>query len=177
MGLFRDHPQVPKEGHHFPDPSGYTVNADSIDSLLAAIVIYRKNNGLPPGNPEYELEQYYRVTFPWLYSKENMATEKPEDPVSRWIREAWKTPKHEFASEHIISERIESCKKCEHLRPRTKDTEILRRVAILSGGRAKEIGTCAIFHWDCGLACLFGGLPPRDGPNDNIAGKCFWMSK
>jgi hypothetical protein len=156
MPLVFDHPSVPPAGFDFKDPSGVTINAPSARKLIEKIAQFRLANGKPKGNPHAEVEADYRVRYPWLVSKVGATPETPEDPVSKWLNRAWKSPikEREFADSTVIEERLSICKECEHCVTHVYAPEAKRRMAILGCGRVTNMSACSVHHWPVGLAAL-----------------------
>lgn len=155
MPLILDHAVSPPEGHHLIDPSGVTIRAGSIQALLTAITSYRAQNGQPAGQPELEVERYYRDKYPWLISKVGTTAATPEDPVVRWLNRAWRTPIKDWAESETVNARLATCGACEHYAPdHPFDREATRRLIILGAGKLRAAGACKVHHWACGLAVL-----------------------
>lgn len=153
--LLLDHARPIPGGPSFLDPSGYLVRAKSISELLAAIASYRKNNGLPAGNPAREVETRFAVDYPWLISNTGTTPEVIQDPVARWLNRAWKSPIKDWAESETVIARLNTCLACEHYAPdHPFDGDSKRRLIILGAGRLKEAGACKVHHWACGLAIL-----------------------
>lgn len=157
MPLLFEHPRQPPGGHHYPDPCGITIRADTLQALLDKIAIVRKNNSFAPGNPAKEVEAFYAKEHPWLVTKVGETPEALEDPIARWVNRMWKeAPKH-FIDTIPVATRVNACLTCEHYHP---DHPLdRRRLAILGAGRLHDMGACDVHHWACGLAVL---LPKND---------------
>jgi len=153
--LILDHPREPPEGHYYPDPSAYTVRAKSLRELLNAISSYRTQNALPAGNVTQEVEDFYRVQFPWLVSKVGVNPVVREDPIARWLNRIWRAPIKDWAESEKVEGRMATCLACPHYAPdHPFDRDSKRRLYILGGGRFSETGACKVHHWAVGLAML-----------------------
>lgn len=155
MPLILDHSVAPPEGHHLIDPSGVTLRAGSITALAESIASYRKQNGQPAGSPLLEIERYYRDKYPWLITLVGTTPAVIEDPVSRWLNRAWRTPIKDWAESETVNARLNTCATCEHYAPdHPFDKEATRRLIILGAGRLRTAGACKVHHWAVGLAVL-----------------------
>jgi len=179
--------------HHFSDPSsGILFRTDDFPALLAKITDYRVGNGLPMGDPEQEVLQFYAKSFPWSVIEEksgkilsdtngsvidnpdtNPANLSQSERLYRWVNEVWRNPPTTLLHSEDATSRVSYCQKCPHHRPPTSDTpqneprakEANRRVMVLTKCRpAPGVGFCAHFGWDCRLACLLSHLSEVDGP-------------
>lgn len=162
MPLLVNHPQKPPSGHHFQDPSGQILKAESIPALIKAVESYRANNTLPAGDPAAEIERFYAEKFPWLISKVSdgigaHATLHPttkSEPLRPWINRMWRNPPKHWQEAEVAKARLAICEKCPHycdlgfLGP-----EYSRRLLILAAGRmAASALHCSAHAWACGLA-------------------------
>ncbi len=155
MPLVFDHSVPPPEGHHFVDPSGLTITAGSLRILLGSIASYRAQNGQPPGNPEAEVERYYKTKYPWLITKVGTTPAVIEDPVARWINRAWKSPVKDWAETETVNARLATCLPCEYYDPdRQFGADATRRIVVMGAGRLRTAGACRVHHWPIGLAIL-----------------------
>lgn len=153
--LLLDHPRGIPGGPSFKDPSGYLIRAKTIPELLTTIASYRRNNGLPAGDPLREVERVFSVDYPWLISNVGQLAAAPVDPIARWLARAWKTPIKDWAESETVNARLNTCLTCEHYAPdHAFDSDSKRRLIILGAGRLKEAGACKVHHWACGLSVL-----------------------
>ncbi len=131
------------------------MTAGSLRILLDSITSYRAQNGQPPGNPEAEVERYYKVKYPWLITNVGTTPVAIEDPVARWVNRAWKSPVRDWAESETVNARLSTCLGCEHYDPdRTFDAEATRRIVIMGAGQLRTAGACKVHHWPIGLAIL-----------------------
>lgn len=153
MALLHDHPQKPPAGDHFTDPTGVILRAKSIEELLTSIVRYRSNNGLPKGNPAREVEDFYRVQYPWLVQGEPEPTAK-QDQLDAWLNRIWRNPPHRWVDESKVETRLNGCFGCpEYDAEWRPDPAGLKRLMVLGGGRYHQgAGFCRHHRWACGLA-------------------------
>lgn len=171
MPLIHDHPQVPPEGHYFPDQTGVTIRGDSVRDLVAKVTDYRATNGLPMGSPSAEIETFYAGQFPWLISKVGAAPAADIDPFAEWLRREWKEPIKEWSMDYEIDQRQKKCAECPHFStlPDTVTMEQRRRLLILMGGKSQDVSPyCA--HFFASLAVVWRRLSPllrRDGVNSD----------
>lgn len=155
MPLIFDHAAQPPGGYRFADPSGCEIRSAKLRDLLKSIAVYRQNNGLPPGNPEQEVEAVYRTEYPWLVSKVGLTVTAAPDPLDRWIADAWKRPPKLFDSEVVIDRRRGACAVCPHWEPEASlTTDQLRRATLLGASSYRDHGRCRVHNWPCGLAVL-----------------------
>lgn len=171
MPLIRDHPQQPLGGHLFADPSGHSIRAKDIDVLLARIIDYRRANGLPPGNPEAEVERDYRTRFPWLVSNVGTIATPPEDPVTKWVKRLWKLPPKKWVETVEREARAETCITCPHHKEWTPGVDLGRRITIIGAGRERGgLGRCSHFNTACGLMVAIQDHDLPDAP------ACCWLT-
>lgn len=155
MPLIYDHPRQPPGGPYFVDPSGHTIRNESLEGLIKEIARYRTINGLPAGNPEKEVEQFYAVKFPWLITNVGTTPVATEDPVARWLNRAWRSPIKDWAEAETVEARASTCEACKHYAPMHRfDSDSMRRLMVLGAGRLRPMGACKAHLWACGLAIL-----------------------
>lgn len=155
MPLVFDHAQTPPAGYSFPDPSGFTLKAESLRGLLTRVADYRRTNGFSPGNPASEIEAYYLIHHPWLVTKVGKNPAIIQDPVERWINRMWLNPpkEREFAESETIRSRLETCTTCpNYVESHPFSIETRRRLEVLGVGRISSMSTCKVHHWAVGLA-------------------------
>jgi hypothetical protein len=155
--LIHDHPQSPPGGYPFTDPSGVSFQKDNLRLLLSAIRDFRATNGLPPGNPEAEVEAAYKTLYPWLITRVGTTPIANEDPVARWVGRQWRLPPKEkdFAESETVRTRLETCTACPHYTPEhSYDAGTARRLTILSVARMQDFSACRAHAWSVGLASL-----------------------
>jgi hypothetical protein len=155
--LIFDHASAPPDGYTFKDPAGVTLTAPSLRELPPKVASFRASNGLPPGNPHAEIEADYRVRYPWLVSKVGLTPATPEDPVSRWLNRAWRSPvkERDFADSQLTEERLLTCAGCSHrVQTHAYSPESRRRLTILGCGRVTDTAVCSVHHWPVGLAAM-----------------------
>ena len=159
MPLIRNHAaMIPGGVHVFTDPTGVTLKHETIDGLLADIARYRTNNGMPPGDPERELERLYKVKYPWMVSKTGPEGETPLlAKETAWLGQLWRNAPKEWANKDEVDRRKWVCQGCEHFRPnRSPDAVDRWRIMVLGRGRGSpDMGICHEQGWYCGLAILF----------------------
>lgn len=153
MPLIRNHAQQPFGGHVFVDPTGHHITAKTVDVLLARIAEFRQANGLPPGNPEAEVEADYRTRFPWLVTPVGSVPQPVVDPVARWVNRIWKSPPRKWVESVERERRAETCVACPHYDAgHSPDADTARRILILGAGHERQMGACRHYGWACGLA-------------------------
>jgi len=171
MALAYDHARQPPEGHYLADPTGHIIRTKTLRELAPAIALFRKQNGLPPGNPSAEIEQFYLKQFPWLVSKLAPPPAATEDPVKRWLNRAWRAPVKSWANSEATEQRMGTCVQCQYyVADYAFDQDATRRLAVLAGGRLKPAGACKVHHWACGLTALM------DNPGATIAVEGCWAA-
>lgn len=177
MPLIRNHAQQPPGGHVFVDPTGHHIAAKTVEVLLARIIEFRQANGLPPGNPEAEVEADYRTRFPWLVSKVGTIAAPQQDSVARWVNRMWKSPPRRWVESVERERRAETCVACPHYdAAHQPDADTARRILILGAGRERQMGACLHHGFACGLAvaiqdhdadpiegCWVKSVPPTTG--------------
>jgi hypothetical protein len=152
------HPQRPSEGHYFPDPSGVTLRADSVQLLIEAVTEYRLKNSLHPGNPYAEIEAFYAKQFPWLVTKVGITPAPMPDAVSIWVDRMWKEriQSTKFVDSEIAEARAKVCENCPHHDQNHRFIgESTRRLIMLGAGRLHAMGACKVHQWAPGLALLY----------------------
>lgn len=159
-----------KPFHHSQPIGGYTfmvadtvLTGDTPKDVIAKIAEYRRNSGLPAGDPHHDLAEFTRTKYPWLVMEVN--EESPDDEGSEehlareYVTAMWARSPVEHEEVHIQKERFQGCLGCPNYRKLNADKVTIIRATVLSPGlmpdivRGDEHGFCEHHLWVCSVAC------------------------
>lgn len=178
MPLIFDHAQSPPPGHYYPDPSGWTIRSPSLRQLLMDIREYRRVNGMMAGNPYTDVENFYKVEFPWLVTPVGTSPLAQIDPLYRWMNRTWMKKHRPMMETEPIAARLATCLACPHYDPTIQfDEDTMRRMIILGAGKLRIAGICRAHHWPCGLAVLMSDPEPISSDISGCWANCSHSSE
>jgi hypothetical protein len=159
-------------GHHFPEKEN-VFKADSFDELVDDVRYFRIHNGRPAGDVEQEILRHYQSIAPNLVEEaidgalQNDTSDGGLADVMRWLVRKSSAPIKEFLDNNQAGNREKICANCrfnETLDDSDIEEEIVRRVFLLSRGKAKaSLGWCRKKKWANGLAAVDPSVKQKDG--------------
>ena len=119
---------VPPGGFHFVerhDGIEIKIESTSVEAVAAALLQYRVNNGLPPGDTLSEVRAYICTTWPHFCREDGTDPQRPKipgqtqplrAPLSRrmvvWMTSLWNLGANNFVTAEIAEARAKVCAAC-----------------------------------------------------------------
>lgn len=148
----------PQSGYKFKEPDGTIIVGNTWNGVIARVRLYRKQNNLPPGDPQNEVHAQACERNPSLcIQNDGGVTERATQEVSlkgrvmKWFAEI-RARKPGYVDEHTAKARADVCKPCPNNIGLPEGCANCRAVlrelrhSVLGGGRVME---AAIMHHGC----------------------------
>jgi hypothetical protein len=116
---------VPPGGFHYiekHDGIEVKIESSSTDAVIEALLRYRVNNNIPPGNPQADVYNFICGQWPHFCSNNNPynktvgRTPSPDEPLSRravvWITRLWNMGAGNQVTKEEAERRAKVCESC-----------------------------------------------------------------
>lgn len=171
----------PIGGHHMAS-NGVMFRGDSAEEVAAKIRNHRLINGIPLGNPEQEVIDYYGRKFPWMVENDtsDQAEEKQDPNYLKWrdsVAKAWGNVQPKMVGEVVASSRWSICETCPFNIPKNWEKtneakEFERKVMIMNktANVPEKMQFCSLHGHDLGYLSFIESPSPvsrktKDKPN------------
>jgi hypothetical protein len=86
LKLNKEQKREPLGGHQFHE-HGYTFKGDSFSIVETKVRKFRVRNGLPMGNPEQDILNYYAMHWPYMVKEDRETPEPlpPSEELTGWM--------------------------------------------------------------------------------------------
>ena len=173
------HHSQPVDGYSFVIDK-HTIREQKYKAVVAKIAEYRKNNGLPPGDPEHDLAAYTQKDYPWLVETRNDAVSNAgsEEALSQeYVSTVWKMAPNKQVEPNVQRDRFSKCLECPKYILLDTDSETIRKSTALASSLLRDIvkghdhGFCEHHLWVCSVACTL--QENKSLANPEVLNKCW----
>lgn len=171
FALNKHHSKQPIPDWQFDAEKGTTLTAPTADKLIAKLVAYRLNNGLPPGDPEHEIAMSLMLRWPHLV-KEVDGT-PTDNRLWAWVNRVWREAPKKITDKDTIAPRVEACKTCPFALAIPRNPELARRAYLMAAGDLQLETQCSHHRWQNGVAVLLAAPLEYARPGEP---ECCWLA-
>lgn len=156
----------PFGGHQFFDSQkAVSFRGNTFEDVKNKLTSYRINNGIPVGNPEQEILQYYATHWPFMVMPCETANANALSPKylgwREFVSKSWLIPPKKFITSKEAQERWKICCECpfnqlKDWKETDESSELTRRAFVLRRGIdvPEYLGYCSLHRVDLGVFCF-----------------------